>query len=156
MLSVIAISIAIYNSILYAAWMDDVLANLPGYSLRRASAAMQLEFSALLHPLGLRPTDASILVLIAANPAITQSALGQAMGVQRANMTPLIARLEECGYLARAHVDGRSFGLALTPTGAQICAQVQEAMANHQQRIFDRIPELHREHLVPALKSLWQ
>jgi DNA-binding MarR family transcriptional regulator len=136
--------------------MNDVLADLPGYSLRRASTAMQLEFSALLQPLGLRPTDASILVLIKANPGITQSALGQAMGVQRANMAPLIARLEECGYLARIEVDGRSFGLELTPSGAHISGQVQDAIAMHQQRIFERIPELHREHLVPALKALWQ
>jgi DNA-binding MarR family transcriptional regulator len=136
--------------------MDDVLANVPGYALRRASTAMLLEFSALLQPLGLRPTEASILVLITANPKITQSALGQAIGVQRANMTPLIARLEECGYLARIEVDGRSFGLDLTPPGAQISVQAQEAIATHQQRIFERIPELHREHLVPALMALWQ
>jgi DNA-binding MarR family transcriptional regulator len=136
--------------------MDDVLANVPGYALRRASTAMLLEFSALLQPLGLRPTEASILVLITANPKITQSALGQAIGVQRANMTPLIARLEECGYLARIEVDGRSFGLDLTPSGAQISVQAQEAIATHQQRIFERIPELHREHLVPALMALWQ
>jgi DNA-binding MarR family transcriptional regulator len=136
--------------------MEDVLADLPGYSLRRASTAMLLEFSALLQPLGLRPTDASILVLISANSSLTQSALGQAMGVQRANMAPLIARLEECGYLDRIEVDGRSFGLELTPSGAQISIRVQEAIATHQQRIFERIPELHREHLVPALKALWQ
>jgi hypothetical protein len=82
--------------------MDDVLADLPGYSLRRASAAMSAEFSALLHPLNLRPTDASMLVLNGANPAITQSALGQAMGVQRANMAPA-RRADGRMWLSRAH-----------------------------------------------------
>jgi DNA-binding MarR family transcriptional regulator len=136
--------------------MDDILANAPGYALRRASAAMLAEFSALLHPLGLRPTDASMLVLIEANPGMTQSTLGQTMGVQRANMVPLVARLEECGYLCRVAVDGRSFGLKLTESGAQVCAKVKEAIEMHQQKIFARIPELHRAHLMPALNALWQ
>ncbi len=136
--------------------MDDILSDLPGYALRRASAAMQVEISSLLHPLNLRPTEASMLVLISANSGITQSALGQVMGVQRANMAPLIARLEECGYLGRSAVDGRSFGLQLTASGAQICGQVKNAIDMHQQKILARIPEAHREHLVPALKALWQ
>jgi DNA-binding MarR family transcriptional regulator len=136
--------------------MEDILANLPGYALRRAAAVIQAEFSAMLHPLGLRPTDASILVLIEANPGVTQSALGQNLGVQRANMAPLIARLEECGYIARIAVDGRSFGLKLTRSGAQLCGKVKAAIKIHQQQIIQRIPEMHREHLVPALQTLWQ
>jgi hypothetical protein len=63
---------------------------------------MSAEFSALLHPLNLRPTDASMLVLIGANPGITQSALGQAMGVQRANMAPA-RRADGRMWLSRAH-----------------------------------------------------
>jgi DNA-binding MarR family transcriptional regulator len=136
--------------------MEDILADLPGYALRRAAAAIQAEFSAMLHPLGLRPTDASILVLIAANPGVTQSALGQNLGVQRANMVPLVARLEENGYIARIAVDGRSFGLKLTKSGAQLCAKVKAAIKIHQQQITARIPEMHRDHLVPALQALWQ
>jgi DNA-binding MarR family transcriptional regulator len=136
--------------------MDDILADLPGYSLRRASSAIQTEFSVVLNPLGLRPTDASMLVLIEANPGITPSALGQALGVQRANMVPLVARLEESGHVSRVAVDGRSFGLKLTKSGAQVCDKVKEAIKIHQQQIIARIPEMHREHLVPALKALWQ
>lgn len=135
--------------------MKDVLANLPGYALRRASAAMLTEFSALLHPLGLRPTDASMLVFIEANPGVTPSALGQVMGVQRANMVPLVARLEASGYLARVEVDGRSFGLTLTEQGTEICGKVKGVIATHQRQILERIPEAYREHLIPALRALW-
>lgn len=136
--------------------MNDTLEHLPGYVLRRASAVAQAEFAALLQPLNLRPTEASMLVLIGANPGITQSTLGQAMGVQRANMAPLVARLEESGYLGRMAVDGRSFGLQLTDSGVQVCDQVKDAIEMHQQKILARIPEAHRDHLVPALKALWQ
>jgi DNA-binding MarR family transcriptional regulator len=156
MLYNITIHIAMSNSISYSASMDDVLANLPGYALRRAAATIQAEFAALLEPLGLRPTDASILVLIDANPGITQSALGLNLGVQRANMVPLVARLEDSGYISRIAVDGRSFGLELTNAGAEVCGTIKEAIKIHQQQINARIPEVHRDHLVPALKALWK
>lgn len=136
--------------------MKDVLAELPGYSLRRASSVLQAEFSNLLSPLGLRPTDASMLVLIEANPSITPSALGQALGVQRANMVPLVAKLEQAGYVSRVPVDGRSFGLTLTKPGTEICDQVKTAIKIHQRQIIERIPEMHRDHLIPALNALWQ
>jgi DNA-binding MarR family transcriptional regulator len=136
--------------------MNDILAGHPGYALRRASAAMQTEFSAMLQPLGLRPTEASMLVLIDANTGITQSALGQILGVQRANMVPLVSRLEEGGYILRVAVDGRSFGLKLTLSGIQICRTVKHAIELHKQQIIARIPEMHREHIVPALNALWE
>lgn len=96
-----------------------------------------------------------MLVFIEANPGVTPSALGQVMGVQRANMVPLVVRLEASGYLARVEVDGRSFGLTLTEQGAEICTKVKGVIATHQRQILERIPEAHREHLIPALKALW-
>ncbi len=54
--------------------MDDILADLPGYALRRASAVMQADCTSLLHRLHLRPTEASMLLLIGTNSGITQRA----------------------------------------------------------------------------------
>lgn len=135
--------------------MRDVLVDLPGYALRRASASMQAEFAALLMPLALRPTDASMLVLIEANAGITPSALGQMLAIQRANMVPIVSRFDECGYIKRIALDGRSFGLTLSDEGTRVCAKVKLAMKTHEHRIMERIPEKHRAHLVPALKALW-
>lgn len=136
--------------------MLDVLRSLPGYSLRRASTAMLAEFSALLAPLNLRPTEASLLMLIDANPAITPTALGQLLGIKRANMVPLVARLDEWGYTARKSIDGRSFGLTLTVAGNTICKEVKAAVALHERQLLDRIPQEYREHLGNALNALWQ
>ena len=135
--------------------MKDVLADLPGYSLRRASSTMLAEFSAMLAPLGLRPTDASMLVLIEANPGITSSAVGQMLAIQRANMVPLMVRLEEKRLISRTALDGRSIGLSLTSLGEECCTKVQAVIAEHEQNLLSRIPEAHRDHLAPALKALW-
>lgn len=117
---------------------------------------MLADFTALLSPLNLRPIDASMLVLVEANPGITLSALGQLLAVQRANMVPIVARLEEYGYISRIALDGRSFGLTLTDSGRKTCTKVSKAIETHEQQIMRRIPDAHREYLVPALKALWQ
>jgi len=135
--------------------MIDVLADLPGYLLRRASASMLAEFTEKLSPLKLRPTDASTLVLIRENPNITPSALGQLLGIQRANMVPLVAHLEKIGWVERVAIDGRSFGLNLTLEGEDICKQVKCVIEQYEQSLMARIPETHRDHLMPALKALW-
>ncbi len=135
--------------------MNDVLANLPGYALRRASAAMLAEFSAALEPLDLRPTDASLLLLIDANKGITAGKLGTALGIQRANMVPLIARMEERNLISRKALDGRSFGLSLTDSGAELCSTVKQIVHAHEQSLIARIPSAYQAHFLPALKSLW-
>lgn len=136
--------------------MKDVLADLPGYSLRRASAAMLSQLTEALEPLRLRITDASSLVLIGANTGITPSELGKLMAIQRSNMVPLIAKLEDRGLVSREALDGRSFGLRLTENGVSVAAKVEDIMKSHEDRLLARIPPEHRDQLAPALKALWE
>jgi DNA-binding MarR family transcriptional regulator len=136
--------------------MEDPLIALPGYALRRASSAMLAELGVRLAAHDLRPTEASILVLISVNRGITQSELCRALDVQRANMTPLVGRLEGRGLIIRSAVDGRSQGLALTDEGTSLAAQARAAMDAQESAIIERIPAEHRAHLLPALAALWQ
>lgn len=135
--------------------MKDPLRSLPGYALRRASAAMMEDLGQRLNVLDLRTTDVSVLILIDANPGVTQSGLCRALGIQRANMTPLIARLDKRNLLERTAVDGRSHGLALTKAGQLLLSQARKTIAAHEDTLLSRIPEEHRAHLVPALQALW-
>ena len=97
--------------------MDDPLLRFPGYALRRAANATAAELSARLAALDLRQSDASLLLLVAVKPGATSSALGRALGVERANMVPLLKRLDEAGLIGREAIDGKSQGLRLTPAG---------------------------------------
>ncbi|MFM6853319.1 MAG: MarR family winged helix-turn-helix transcriptional regulator [Sphingopyxis sp.] len=135
--------------------MRDPNALLPGYALRRASTAMMAELGARLAPLGLRSTDVSILLVVDANPGITQSVIGRALDIQRANMAPFIARLAERGWVARQRVDGRSQGLLLTPDGRALMAQVRTVIDRFEDDLLNRIPAEHRAHFLPALQALW-
>jgi len=135
--------------------MDDPLKIFPGYALRRAANATGAELSARLAALGLRQSEASVMMMIAANPAITASALGRQLDIQRANMVPLLKRLEGAGLLERHAIDGKSQGLALTGAGARLCAEARAIIAAFEDEVLARVPLQHREHLLPALNALW-
>jgi DNA-binding MarR family transcriptional regulator len=115
------------------------LDNLLGYHLRRASAVMMADLGERLFAVGLRPTEATILLLIESYPGCIQSDVGRILGIQRANMVPMIAALERAGLIVRSAMDGRSFALHLTEAGkttlkaAKVCIDTHES---HFQSLF--------------------
>lgn len=135
--------------------MPDPLLAYPGYSLRRAAAATMAEFSARLAPLGLRFAESSAMMVIEANAGITASHLGRLLDIKRANMVPLIARLEAGGLLCRVPIDGKSHALELTEAGKAKLAEVRQVIEAFEAGLIARVPEEHRAHLKPALDALW-
>ena len=136
--------------------MRDPLPSLPGYALRRAANATAAELSGRLGPLGLRQSDVSVLILVAENPGVTASALGRALDIQRANMVPLLNRLEDAGLIERAPIDKKSFALELTPHGHQLLAEARAVVETFEAELIARVPAEHRAHLLPALEALWR
>jgi len=136
--------------------MHDPLPSLPGYALRRAANATAAELSARLAPLGLRQSDVSVLMLIEANPGVTASAIGRALDIQRANMVPLLHRLEDAGLIERQPLDGKSLGLHLTPRGTKHLAEARAVVEAFEADLIGRVPAEHRPHLLPALEALWR
>lgn len=135
--------------------MRDPLPDLPGYALRRAANAAAAELSARLATLELRQSDASALILVDANPAITASALGRVLDIQRANMVPLLKRLEDAGLIVRTPIDRKSQSLALTAAGQEKLAAARVVIDAFERELLGRIPAAHRDHLLPALNALW-
>ncbi len=136
--------------------MADPLLLYPGYSLRRAASAMMGEFAQRLAPLSLRFADSSAMMMIAANPGITASALGRMLDIQRANMVPLLNRLETAGLIERKPLDGKSHSLALTAEGQDKLDKVTAVVSEFEAWLLARIPEEHRAHFKPALDALWR
>ena len=136
--------------------MDDPLIRFPGYALRRAANATAAELSARLAALDLRQSDASLLMLVASNPGATSSALGRALGIERANMVPLLKRLEEAGLIGREAIDGKSQGLRLTPDGQSRLAEARQVIEAFEAELLARVAPEHREHLLPALNAIWR
>lgn len=136
--------------------MDDPLIRYPGYALRRAANATAAELSSRLAETGLRQSDVSLLILVGANPGATASALGRQLDIQRANMVPLLKRLEEADLVGREAIDGKSHGLFLTRQGQERLAAARKVIDGFENELLERVPVAHRQHLLPALNALWR
>lgn len=135
--------------------MKDPLLNLPGYLLRRASAAALAALNERLAPLELRHIDVALLMLIDGWPGLTQSRAGRILDVQRANMVPLVARLEARGLIRRRRVDGRSQALDLTERGRILFTKARREVAAHEAALLKRVPKNLRPMVLPVLTALW-
>lgn len=136
--------------------MDDPLVKYPGYVLRRAANAMGSQLSQRLAELDLRQSEATVLLIVGDQPDITASALGRQLDIQRANMVPLLKRLEKAGLIERHAIDGKSQGLVLTGAGQDLRDKALAVVESFESELLARVPEQHRAHLLPALAALWQ
>lgn len=136
--------------------MRDPLTRYPGYALRRAAHATTVQLSARLAEMGLKQVHTSILMLLDANPDSTASAIGRQLDIQRANMVPLLKKLEDAGWIARTPIDGKSQGLGLTDSGRETLLRARKVIEEFEAELLARVPAEHREHLLPALDALWR
>ena len=132
------------------------LTSFPGYSLRRAAHAMTADLAGRLEKHNIRIVDATALILIAEQPGATSSSIGRALDIQRANMVPMLKRLEDAELIERSPIDGKSQGISITEPGQAKLKAILKSVRSFEAELLDRIPEEHRQHFVPALDALWR
>jgi len=132
----------------------DPLAGLPGYVLRRAANAMMAELAERLGVVDLRISDATVLLLVADRADMTSSEIGKVLDIQRANMVPLLNRLESTGLIRREPIDRKSQAIVLTEAGRARLTDVRRITETFENDLLARIPAEHRDHFVPALQAL--
>jgi len=133
----------------------DPLMRFPGYLMRRASLAAVADLNERLSAHELRHTDVTLLQLIRANPGIKQSDAGKSLSVKRANMVPLVARLEKRALIARTPIDGRSFGMKLTARGRALAKKSLSVVEEYERELMDRVPAELQQYVAPILIALW-
>ena len=110
-----------------------------GYQLRRAWLAMAADLGQRLDDLQLTGMSLSVLLMIEANPGISQSALATQLEIKRANMTPLATNFSERGLIERRATDGRSFGLRLTAAGQDLAKRAWVSVGENEERFMTRL-----------------
>lgn len=126
-----------------------------GYHLRRAAAAMQADLAQRVAALGVTIVEMSTLLVIEANPAITQSQIGRLLGLKTANLAPLTAGLVERGWVKRDDAVGRSVGLSLTPQGRSLARSLHNCIKANEQVLLARIPVNQRQPLIGLVRRIW-
>jgi DNA-binding MarR family transcriptional regulator len=133
----------------------DPLKDFPGYALRRASVATMQRLAGGLQVLDLRASEASILLVIEANPGITQSEIGRLLDIAGANMAPLMRRLHDRDLVERNAVDGRSQALHLSPAGRALSAKARRIFRAHEDELLKKIPPADRAPFLKNLQALY-
>jgi DNA-binding MarR family transcriptional regulator len=133
----------------------DPLKGYPGYALRRASHLAMSRLTKKLAALELRPVEATVLLLIDANPGITQSDIGRALEIASSNMANLISRLDARDLIEREPVDGRSHGLNLSRGGKALSIRIRKIVDTHENALMEKIPAAQRAAFISALHLLW-
>ena len=126
-----------------------------GYQLRRAATHMQADLSHRIGELGLTMVEMSTLLVIEANPGVTQSDIGRMIAIKRANMAPLTAGLAARNLIVATPVDKRSNGLSLTSDGLAIVAQLHQCVAQNEAVLFTQIPEDQRGAVIASVRKIW-
>lgn len=136
--------------------MIDPLARLPGYIMRRATQTLMNELAERLVPVSLRVSEASVLLILAEGASLTSTDIGKMLDIQRANMVPLLARLEAAGFIERRPIDRKSMAIILTSDGEAKASVARGVTDQFEADLMARIPKEHRSHFMPALLSLWK
>jgi DNA-binding MarR family transcriptional regulator len=131
------------------------LPGLLGYQLRLAQLAVFRDFDAAAGGLGVSPGRFGMLVLIEANPGVTQSRLARAVGLDRSTMVAVLDQLEERGLLERRQgEDRRTNGLWLTKEGRALLGRMKRRVLAHEKRIAERLSPEERRTLLELLVRL--
>jgi DNA-binding MarR family transcriptional regulator len=132
---------------------QGMLPGLLGYRLRLAQQAVFRDFSASVAEIS--PGRVGILLLIDANPGVTQSRLAQAVSLERSTMVGVLHALQGRGLVERRRgADRRTNGLWLTPRGRGVMARLKRRIQAHERRVASRLSAAEREQLLELLGKL--
>lgn len=114
-----------------------MLPALIGFNLRSAQLAVFQHFNRSLGDSDITPPQFGTLILIEANPGISQSAVAAALRFDRSTLVQIIDRLEGRGLVVRkaSARDRRSHALELTPKGERLVAELKERVRAHEEAI---------------------
>lgn len=132
-----------------------LLSSLLGYRLRLAQQAVFRDFARSIPEAS--PGRVGILLLIDANPGVTQSRLAQAVGIDRSTMVGVLHALQARELVERRRgEDRRTNGLWLTRTGRTVVASLKQRIRIHERRVASRLSTADRAQLLALLEKLAQ
>lgn len=133
------------------------LQHLLGYHMAQADIPAKAAFYKYIgEPLKLRHVEFTILMLVKSNPAVTQKQLSQTLAVTAANITILLDRLVEKGWIERmrSETDRRVQHIVLTAAGAALAEQSHALSLTCEAEMLRHLTEGERIMLLELLDKV--
>jgi DNA-binding MarR family transcriptional regulator len=130
-----------------------MLKSLLGYHLRRAQVAVFQHFTAAMGEVDITPGQFGVLSVIAGNPGLSQTQLGNALGIDRSTVVAVIDRLEGRQLVKRTPSpnDRRSHALQLSEQGARLLKRLEEMVRAHERHISRELSPEDQQALLTLL-----
>src|SRR5207248_797441 len=136
---------------------QSALSHLLGYQMVQADIPLKRTFFEHIgEPLGLRPVEFTILVLIAHNPGVTGEQLAQALAVTAPNITILLDKMSEKGLLerVRSETDRRAQNIHLTSAGEKLAKRALAVSKTMEEDVLRHLSEGERVMLLELLQKV--
>jgi DNA-binding MarR family transcriptional regulator len=133
------------------------LAELLGYSLKRAQLKVFEDFLRCVAPLQLTPAQFSVLLLLDRNPGRNQTEIASTLGILRPNFVAMLDGLESRDLCARSRStnDRRSHIVVLTDKGRAVLARAKKLVATkHEARLNELLGPANRAALLEMLTKI--
>jgi DNA-binding MarR family transcriptional regulator len=133
------------------------LAELLGYSLKRAQLKVFEDFLRCVAPLQLTPAQFSVLLLLDRNPGRNQTEIANTLGILRPNFVSMLDALESRDLCARMRStnDRRSHILVLTDKGRAVLMRAKKLVATkHEARLNELLGPANRVALLEMLSKI--
>jgi DNA-binding MarR family transcriptional regulator len=132
------------------------LAQRPGFLIRRLHQIHVALFAEECLGFDVTPVQYSIMSVIAQQPGLDQSQISEEVGVDRATLANVVARLEASGLLKRitSRLDRRQKLLTLTPKGKSLMSRMREPVFRAHARTIETLAPQDREVLLGLLATL--
>jgi len=134
------------------------LPDLIGFNLRCAQVAVFQHFSKTIGEVEISPPQYGALVLIDANPGISQSAIASALRFDRSTLVQIIDRLEDRELVVRevSATDRRSHALKLTELGHTLLSELNNLVSMHEQYMTRELSMEERHTLMDLLARVYK
>jgi DNA-binding MarR family transcriptional regulator len=135
-----------------------ILPDLLGFHLRCAQVAVFQDFAAAFGDHEISPPQLGALLLIDANPGVSQSAIAEALRFDRSTLVQIVDRLEELGLVVRetSTLDRRSHALQLTGAGTKAMERFRELVRTHEAAVASDITAEERRTLIALLERIYR
>lgn len=135
---------------------DQMLRQFVGYRMKRAYLTVQAVVSEVLDEHGMKITAFSALGIILENPGLTQTALAQALQIERSSVVVIVDTLENSEFITRNRVEGDRRTYALMPTlrGRRTFDRMADAIQKRESDLQSALTADERATLVDGLTAI--
>jgi DNA-binding MarR family transcriptional regulator len=127
-----------------------------GYAIRRAQIHAYQKFADFMREFNIRPAQYALLVFIRDNPGVTQSVVGNALGIEKANLAGLLTEMHPRRVIERRSLrtDRRAYSLQLTAAGRKLVRKLARRHEQYEDALASNLGPNSRNQLLVLLGNL--